>query len=160
KERARDAGEPGSGEPGSGESGATSAPGKEEARSGGRGALDGQESLRAGVGSELAGGGRGVGWARRGRLGRGGPGVVQPGPLAQTERWLPGLGTMEKVAAWAITEPDSGSDASGGMQTYVRKDGDEYILNGRKTFITNGPAADILIVYAKLDEGDPTVDRR
>src|SRR5699024_5583927 len=82
------------------------------------------------------------------------------GTLAQKERWLPGIATMEKVAAWAITEPDSGSDAFGGMQTYVRRDGDEYILNGRKTFITNGPAADILIVYAKLDEGDPTVDRR
>jgi alkylation response protein AidB-like acyl-CoA dehydrogenase len=72
------------------------------------------------------------------------------GTLAQKERWLPPLVTMEKVAAWAITEPDSGSDAFGGMKTYVRRDGDEYILNGQKTFITNGPYADTVIVYAKL----------
>jgi alkylation response protein AidB-like acyl-CoA dehydrogenase len=61
---------------------------------------------------------------------------------------------MEKVAAWAITEPDSGSDAFGGMKTYVRRDGEDYILNGQKTFITNGPHADTVIVYAKLDDGD------
>src|SRR5688500_6714431 len=78
--------------------------------------------------------------------------LMSRGTLAHKERWLPAIATMEKVAAWAITEPDSGSDAFGGMQTYVRRDGDEYILHGRKTFITNGPAADILIVYAKLDE--------
>ena len=58
------------------------------------------------------------------------------------------------MAAWAITEPDSGSDAFGGMKTYVRRDGDDYILNGQKTFITNGPYADVVVVYAKLDEGD------
>ena len=63
---------------------------------------------------------------------------------------------MEKVASWAITEPDSGSDAFGGMRTYVRRDGDDYILNGQKTFITNGPYADVMIVYAKLDEGGPS----
>ncbi len=67
---------------------------------------------------------------------------------------------MEKVGAWAITEPDSGSDAFGGMKSYVRRDGDDYILNGQKTFITNGPYADVTIVYAKLDEGDASVDRR
>lgn len=82
------------------------------------------------------------------------------GTLAQKKRWLPGLVTMEKVGAWAITEPDSGSDAFGGMKSYVRRDGDDYILNGQKTFITNGPYADVTIVYAKLDEGDPSVDRR
>lgn len=82
------------------------------------------------------------------------------GTLAQKKRWLPGLVTMEKVGAWAITEPDSGSDAFGGMKSYVRRDGDDYILNGQKTFITNGPYADVTIVYAKLDEGDASVDRR
>ena len=75
------------------------------------------------------------------------------GTLAQKERWLPELMTLEKIAAWAITEPDSGSDAFGGMKTYVKRDGDDYILNGQKTFITNGPCADVLVVYAKLDEG-------
>lgn len=78
------------------------------------------------------------------------------GTLAQKRRWLPGLVTMEKVGAWAITEPDSGSDALGGMKTTVRRDGDDYILKGNKTFITNGPYADTLVVFAKLDEGDGT----
>ncbi|MCU1643359.1 MAG: Acyl-CoA dehydrogenase [Nocardia sp.] len=81
------------------------------------------------------------------------------GTLAQKKRWLPELVTMEKVGAWAITEPDSGSDAFGGMKSYVRRDGADYILNGRKTFITNGPYADVTVVYAKLDEEDGT-DRR
>lgn len=76
------------------------------------------------------------------------------GTLAQQERWLPGLVTYEKIGAWAITEPDSGSDAFGGMKSYVIRDGDDYILNGQKTFITNGPDADVVVVYAKLDEGD------
>ena len=88
------------------------------------------------------------------------PTIAGRGTLAQQERWLPGLVTYEKVGAWAITEPDSGSDAFGGMKSYVVRDGDDYILNGQKTFITNGPYADVLVVYAKLDDGDPTVDRR
>lgn len=54
------------------------------------------------------------------------------GTLAQKKRWLPELVTFEKVGAWAITEPDSGSDAFGGMKTTVRRDGDDYILNGRR----------------------------
>src|SRR4051794_38709162 len=82
------------------------------------------------------------------------PTIAGRGTLAQQERWLPGLVTYEKVGAWAITEPDSGSDAFGGMKSYVVRDGDDYILNGQKTFITNGPDADVVVVYAKLDEGD------
>ena len=85
------------------------------------------------------------------------------GTLAQKERWLPELMTLEKIAAWAITEPDSGSDAFGGMKTYVRRDGEDYILTGQKTFITNGPYADVLVVYAKLAEdtaGDSALDPR
>lgn len=82
------------------------------------------------------------------------PTIMGRGTLAQQERWLPGLVTYEKVGAWAITEPDSGSDAFGGMKSYVVRDGDDYILNGQKTFITNGPDADVVVVYAKLDEGD------
>ena len=87
------------------------------------------------------------------------PTIAGRGTLAQQERWLPGLVTYEKVGAWAITEPDSGSDAFGGMKSYVIRDGDDYILNGQKTFITNGPDADVVVVYAKLDEGDG-VDKR
>ena len=86
------------------------------------------------------------------------PTIQSRGTLAQQERWLPGLVTYEKIGAWAITEPDSGSDAFGGMKSYVVRDGDDYLLNGQKTFITNGPDADVVVVYAKLDE--PGVDRR
>ena len=56
---------------------------------------------------------------------------------------------MEKVASWAITEPDSGSDAFGGMRTYVRRDGEDYILNGQKTFISNGLHCDLLVIVAR-----------
>lgn len=87
------------------------------------------------------------------------PTIAAKGTLAQQERWLPELVTYEKVGAWAITEPDSGSDAFGGMTSTVVRDGDGYVLNGQKTFITNGPDADVTVVYAKLDEGDGT-DRR
>ena len=93
-------------------------------------------------------------------LGLGAATIMSRGTLAQKERWLPELMTLEKIAAWAITEPDSGSDAFGGMKTYVKRDGEDYILNGQKTFITNGPYADVLVVYAKLDEGDASVDKR
>lgn len=93
-------------------------------------------------------------------LGLGAATIMSRGTLAQKERWLPGLMTLETIAAWAITEPDSGSDAFGGMKTHVKRDGEDYILNGQKTFITNGPYADVLVVYAKLDEGDASVDRR
>lgn len=87
-------------------------------------------------------------------LGLGAGTIRSKGTLAQKERWLPKLVTFEEVAAWAITEPESGSDAFGGMRTTVKRDGDDYILKGRKTFITNGPDADVIVVYAKLDEGD------
>jgi len=96
-------------------------------------------------------------------LGLGAATIMSRGTLAQKERWLPGLMTLEKIAAWAITEPDSGSDAFGGMKTYVKRDGEDYILNGQKTFITNGPCADVLVVYAKLAEdtvGDSDSDKR
>jgi alkylation response protein AidB-like acyl-CoA dehydrogenase len=96
-------------------------------------------------------------------LGLGAATIMSRGTLAQKERWLPELMTLEKIAAWAITEPDSGSDAFGGMKTTVRRSGDgdgAYLLNGQKTFITNGPNADVLVVYAKLDEGDAGRDKQ
>ncbi|MCV7152831.1 acyl-CoA dehydrogenase family protein [Mycolicibacterium pyrenivorans] len=83
------------------------------------------------------------------------PTIMSRGTLAQQERWLPDLVTYDKVGAWAITEPDSGSDAFGGMKSYVVRDGDDYILNGQKTFITNGPDADVVVVYAKLNDDAP-----
>lgn len=117
------------------------------------GAFEGQDALMAVVTSELAGVCMGLVSALGVSLGLGATTIMSRGTLAQKERWLPGIVTMEKVASWAITEPDSGSDAFGGMRTYVRRDGEDYILNGQKTFITNGPYADVMIVYAKLDEG-------
>ncbi|HNJ78302.1 MAG TPA: acyl-CoA dehydrogenase family protein, partial [Marmoricola sp.] len=81
------------------------------------------------------------------------------GTAEQRKRWARDLLTFEKVGAWAITEPDAGSNAFGAMRTTVKPDGDEFILNGQKTFITNGPFADTMVVYAKLDDGSG-VDRR
>ncbi len=75
------------------------------------------------------------------------------GTPEQMQRWGLDLMTLDKIGAWAITEPDSGSDALGGMRTSARRDGDEYVLNGQKTWITNGPYADTIVLYAKLDDG-------
>lgn len=106
--------------------------------------------------SEIAGVSLGVVAAVGVSLGLGVGTIRSKGTLAQKERWLPKLVTFEHVAAWAITEPESGSDAFGGMRTTVKRDGEDYILKGQKTFITNGPDADVIVVYAKLDEGDET----
>jgi isovaleryl-CoA dehydrogenase len=64
-------------------------------------------------------------------------------------RYLPGLCSGKKVGALGLTEPGAGSDALGSMATTARKVGDKYLLNGRKIYITNGPIADVLLVYAK-----------
>lgn len=66
----------------------------------------------------------------------------------QKDRWLPTMAKGEKLGAWALTEPASGSDAAG-LQTVARKDGDGYILNGQKAWISNGGLADYVVVYAK-----------
>jgi len=86
--------------------------------------------------------------------------IQSRGTIAQKERWVPELLTLEKVGAWAITEPNSGSDAFGSMKSTARRDGDEYLLNGSKTFITNGPYADTIVFICKLDEGNPPEDRK
>ena len=76
------------------------------------------------------------------------------------ERWALDLLTMDKIGAWAITEPGSGSDAFGSMRSTARRDGDEYILNGSKTFITNGPYADTTVFICKLDDDETPPDQR
>ncbi len=86
--------------------------------------------------------------------------IMSKGTVAQKERWVPELLTMEKVGAWAITEPNSGSDAFGSMLSTAKRDGDEYLLNGSKTFITNGPYADTTVFICKLDEGNPPAERK
>src|SRR5688572_14255700 len=86
--------------------------------------------------------------------------IMSRGTIAQKERWAGDLLTLEKIGAWAITEPDSGSDAFGSMKSTARRDGDEYLLNGSKTFITNGPYADTTVFICKLDEGNPPAERK
>ena len=86
--------------------------------------------------------------------------IMSRGTPRQIERWAGDLLTLDKVGAWAITEPGSGSDAFGSMKaTAVRKDGG-YVLNGSKTFITNGPYADTIVFICKLDEGQDPKDRK
>ena len=86
--------------------------------------------------------------------------IMSRGTIAQKERWALDLLTMDKIGAWAITEPNSGSDAFGSMKSTARRDGDEYLLNGSKTFITNGPFADTIVFICKLDEGNDPKDRK
>jgi alkylation response protein AidB-like acyl-CoA dehydrogenase len=68
----------------------------------------------------------------------------------QKQRWLPGFCSGEIITAIAMTEPGTGSDLQG-IQTTAVRDGDDYIVNGAKTFITNGIMADLVIVVAKTD---------
>jgi len=86
--------------------------------------------------------------------------IMSRGTIAQKERWALPLLTLEKIGAWAITEPSSGSDAFGSMKATARRDGDGYVLSGNKTFITNGPYADTIVFICKLDEGNEAKDRK
>jgi alkylation response protein AidB-like acyl-CoA dehydrogenase len=86
--------------------------------------------------------------------------ILSRGSIAQKERFVPELLTLEKIGAWAITEPGSGSDAFGSMKATARRDGDGYVLNGAKTFITNGPYADTIVFICKLIEGEDAKDRK
>lgn len=73
----------------------------------------------------------------------------------QKARFLPTLATGEKIAAFALTEPSAGSDVAR-LRCRAVKDGDSYVLNGTKTFITNGGVADLVTVYAVTDPALPT----
>ena len=68
-------------------------------------------------------------------------------------KYLPALCSGTQVGALGLTEPGAGSDALGSMATTAKREGDVYVLNGRKIYITNGPVADVLLVYAKTDLG-------
>ncbi len=87
-------------------------------------------------------------------LGLAGGAIMAKGTPEQKRRWGLPILTMDKIGAWGMTEPGAGSDAFGAMRTVARRDGDDYVLNGQKTFITNAPFADICVVYAKIDRGD------
>ncbi len=92
-------------------------------------------------------------------LGLVGSNILGKGTARQIREYAIPIMTQEKIGSWCLTEPGAGSDAFGSMKTVARPDEDGYILNGSKTFITNGPVADIFLVYAKLDRGEPPEDR-
>ena len=73
----------------------------------------------------------------------------------QKERWLPAMARLEKIGAFALTEPNHGSD-SVALETSARRDGDEWIINGAKRWIGNGSIADVVVVWAR-DTGDGQV---
>ncbi len=74
------------------------------------------------------------------------------GSEEQKERWLPKMAAGEVIGCFGLTEPDSGSDPSS-MQTRARRDGDHYVLNGTKMWITSSPIAQMALVWAKVDDG-------
>ena len=71
------------------------------------------------------------------------------GDQAQRDRWLPDMVAMNKIGAFALTEPEGGSDVAGGMRTTARREGDEWVLNGAKRWIGNGTFADLVVVWAR-----------
>ena len=70
----------------------------------------------------------------------------------QLRKYVPGLAKGTQIGALGLTEPGAGSDALGSMRTTARREGAYYLLNGSKIYITNGPVADVLLVYAKTDK--------
>jgi glutaryl-CoA dehydrogenase len=74
------------------------------------------------------------------------------GTEEQKQQWLPGMAAGELIGCFGLTEPDHGSDP-GGMRTRARKDGGDWVLDGRKMWITNGSIADVAVVWAQTDEG-------
>src|SRR5260370_10080955 len=75
----------------------------------------------------------------------------------QKDTWLPKMATGEKLGCFGLTEPDFGSNP-GGMRTRARKDGDDYLLNGEKMWITSGSIADVAVIWAKLEESGVAPD--
>jgi len=77
--------------------------------------------------------------------------ILRNGSREQVERYVPGLCDGSLIGCLGLTEPGAGSDALGSMATTAVRDGDEYVINGRKLYITNGPVADLCLLYAKTD---------
>ncbi|MFP3911692.1 MAG: acyl-CoA dehydrogenase family protein [Desulfobacteraceae bacterium] len=78
--------------------------------------------------------------------------ILSHGTPAQQERYIPRLASGEWIGCMGLTEPGAGSDVAA-MSTRAQKRGDRYVLNGNKMFITNGPVADVAVVYAKTGKG-------
>jgi len=74
------------------------------------------------------------------------------GSEEQKREWLPRMAAGEAIGCFGLTEPDAGSDP-GSMRTHARRDGDDWILNGQKMWITNGSIADVAVVWARTDDG-------
>ncbi len=74
------------------------------------------------------------------------------GSRPQKDRWIPTLGSGEAIGCFGLTEPDFGSNPSG-MRTTARRDGNEWVINGAKQWITSGSLADVAVVWAKTDDG-------
>ncbi len=77
--------------------------------------------------------------------------ILRNGNREQRERYIPGLSNGSLIGCLGLTEPGAGSDALGSMATTAVRDGDDYIVNGRKLYITNGPVADLCLLYVKTD---------
>ncbi|MEM8743935.1 MAG: acyl-CoA dehydrogenase family protein [Pseudomonadota bacterium] len=86
--------------------------------------------------------------------GIGSQGIVIDGTEEQKQKYLPKLATGEMIGSFALTEPDAGSDAAS-LRTTARMDGNEYVLNGTKRYITNAPLANIFTVMARTDPDTP-----
>jgi acyl-CoA dehydrogenase len=86
-------------------------------------------------------------------IGIGSQGIVIDGTDEQKRAWLPRLASGEITGSFALTEPDSGSDAAS-LRTSARRDGDHYVLNGTKRWITNAPEAGLFTVMARTDPGE------
>ncbi|REF29159.1 acyl-CoA dehydrogenase family protein [Calidifontibacter indicus] len=78
------------------------------------------------------------------------------GSEEQKQEWLPRMAAGEAIGCFGLTEPDFGSDP-GGMRTRARRDGDDWVLNGSKMWITNAPVADVAVVWAKTGESSRDV---
>ncbi len=117
----------------------------------------GADVLTTGLGLEaLAYGGRdaGLNLSLGAHLTIGAMPIALHGTEEQKETWLPRMARGESVGAFAITEPDAGSDTAS-MRTTADRDGDGWVLNGTKTFITNGELADVVTVVARSDRDAP-----
>jgi len=78
--------------------------------------------------------------------------IAMLGSEEQKERWLPAMARLEKLGAFALTEPDHGSDSIA-LETTARREGDSYVIDGAKRWIGNGSIADVIVVWARGDDG-------
>jgi alkylation response protein AidB-like acyl-CoA dehydrogenase len=83
-----------------------------------------------------------------------GTSVLQHGTEEQKQRWLPGVATGRALGCFGLTEPGNGSDA-GNLRTRARRDGDDWVIDGEKVFITNGTWADVALVFARTSDDGP-----